>query len=430
MLACQACIVRLLRFGFACMGLRSFFLYLSLLICLGLAFVAGFISYPLLSPILMRTWIEPVAHSPQYHPIAAVPDPMDMTVFWQVNELLERDFLGTKPDLANRRYGAIHGLVASFNDIYTRYEPPPQSADSGAAICGCEGVIGITLEQTADGFVVHPLPDLPAQQAGVLDGDLLLQVDETLITTTLTVDDIMQLVNGQPKTKVILVVQRRTDQGADDEVLNFEMTRVEVIKSSMTWRLLHEDAHSAQIGYIQQMHFTDHSPVEMEQALHELVAQGATRYILDLRNNPGGTVDSALKITDMWLDQGVMLIEKDAKGVERRFDATPGQIVGDAPLVIIVDHGSASASEIVAGALHDYQRATLVGAQTYGKGSVQLRHELADKSSLFVTNAQWFTPHHHQISGIGLTPDVLVEGELDPLPAAIASLQQIALAQR
>jgi carboxyl-terminal processing protease len=236
--------------------------------------------------------------------------------------------------------------------------------------------------------------------------------------------------NGDPNTEVILVVQRRTAGQASSETLNFQMTRVEVVTPSLEWHLLDETPSNANIGYIRQSHFTDHSPAEMKQALTALVALGADRFILDLRNNPGGTVDAALKIADMWLDQGVMLIEEDPSGAEKWFEATAGQVVADAPLVIIVDHGTASASEIVAGALHDYNRATLVGTQTYGKGSVQLRHELADKSSLFVTNALWFTPQHHQISGVGLLPDLLVEDAVDPLPTAIASVQQIAVAQR
>lgn len=412
------------------MGLRTFFLYVSLLICIGLAFVAGFLSYPLIHPLLVSQWIEPY-NIPTIQPtFAPVPDPMDMTVFWQVNEILERDFFGAKPDLANRRYGAINGLVASFNDLYTRYEPPPQSAGSQAAICGCQGVIGVTLEQTADAFVLHPQPDLPAQQAGVLDGDRLIQVDHTLITTTMTVEAVMQLINGAPATEVIIVVQRQAAGQVNGETLNFQMRRVEVVTPSMEWRLLNEAGLSANIGYIRQFHFTDHSPEEMERALRELVAQGAERFILDLRNNPGGTVEASLKITDMWLDQGVMLIEEDTSGAEKRFDATAGQLAAGAPLVIIVNRDTASASEIVAGALRDHKRATLVGTKTYGKGSVQLRHELADKSSLFVTNALWFTPNHHQIAGIGLLPDLLVEEAVDPLPTAIASVQQIAVAQR
>lgn len=412
------------------MSLRTFFLYLSLMVCIGLAFIAGFLSYPLIHPLLVSRWIEPSVQSVQQPTFTAVPDPMDMTVFWQVNQILERDFYGAKPDLTTRRYGAINGLVAAFNDLYTRYEPPPQSAGSQAAICGCQGVIGVRVEQTLAGFVLYPQPDLPAQQAGLLAGDQLIQVDQIVLTTTMTMDAVMQLVNGEPNSAVILVVQRQSAGQTSRETLNFQMTRIEVVTPSMEWRLLDNSGRQTNIGYIRHLHFTDHSPEEMEQALTELMAQGADRFVLDLRNNPGGTVDAALKITDMWLDQGVMLIEEDTSGKEKRFDATNGQLAPGAPLVIVVDHSTASASEIVAGALRDHERATLVGTKTYGKGSVQLRHELADKSSLFVTNALWFTPAHHQIAGVGLLPDLLVEDAVDPLPTAIASVQQIAVAQR
>lgn len=412
------------------MGLRTFFLYVSLMVCIGLAFVAGFLSYPLIHPLLVNGWLEPYTPVVQQPTFMPVPDPMDMTVFWQVNEILERDFFGAKPDLTTRRYGAINGLVGAFNDLYTRYEPPPQSAGSQAAICGCQGVIGVTVEQTPAGFILHPQPDLPAYQAGVLAGDLIIQVDQTVLTNTMTVDAVMQLINGDPNSVVILVVQRQNQGQGSNETLNFQMTRVEVVTPSLEWRLLDDRGQRTTIGYIRHTHFTNHSAEEMERALTELTAQGADRFILDLRNNPGGTVDASLKITDMWLDQGVILIEEETSGAEKRFDATPGQIAPGAPLVIVVDHGTASASEIVAGALRDHGRATLVGTKTFGKGSVQLRHELADKSSLFVTNALWFTPNHHQIAGVGLSPDLLVEDSVDPLPTAIASVQQIAVAQR
>ncbi|MEZ4727888.1 MAG: S41 family peptidase [Caldilineaceae bacterium] len=412
------------------MALRTFFLYVSLTICIGLAFIAGFLSYPTLHPLLVSTLVEPAAQAPLQQAVTPVADPIDMTVFWQVNQILERDFYGTQPEAKQRRYGAIQGLVNSFADIYTRYEPPPESAGSFAGICGCEGVVGVVINKDATGFVLHPQPDLPAAKAGVLDGDRLIQVDDTVLTTTLTVDAVVALVNGKPNTEVILVVQRPADQQGAVETLNFQMTRVEIINPSLEWRLLDEQAGTRNIGYIRHLHFTNHSPEEMQRALEELAAQGADRFILDLRDNPGGPVDAALAIIDMWLDQGVMLIEKDAGGAEKRFDATAGQVIGDAPLVIIVNHGTASASEIVAGALHDYQRATLIGSQTYGKGSVQLRHELADQSALFVTHAVWFTPQEHPIAGVGLVPDVMIEESVDPLPAAIASVQQIVVAQR
>lgn len=410
------------------MTFRTFFLYLSLLVCIGLAFVAGFLSYPALHPLLSSALVE--ADLPAEIPaIVPVADPVDMTVFWQVNQILERDFYGEKPDLLTRRYGAIQGLVNSFGDLYTRYEPPVQSADSGAALCGCEGVIGVELDKTDQGFILHPQPDLPAEQAGVLDGDRLIQVNDIVLTDAMSIDEVFRQINGKPQTAVILVVQRRPANQTAVETLNFQMTRIEIITPSMEWRMLAED-DATNIGYIRHMQFTNHSVDEMQQALTELLDQGADRFILDLRNNPGGPVDAALAITDMWLDEGVMLIEEAANGEEKQFDATPGQVATGAPLVILVDHGTASASEIVAGALRDTNRATLIGASTYGKGSVQLRHELADQSSLYVTNALWFTPNRSQIAGIGLFPDLVVEENVDPLALAITSVQQLSVAQR
>jgi carboxyl-terminal processing protease len=411
------------------MALRSFFLSLSVLICIGLAFVAGFMSYPVLYPLLTPP-IATESTSVLQEVIAPVADPMDMTVFWQVNEILERDFYGAKPDLQVRRQAAIDGLVDSFGDLYTRYEPPAESPASRAAICGCEGQIGVTIDQTEAGFILHPLPDLPAQKAGILDGDRLIQVDETVVTAAMSIDQLFAKVNGNPGTPVILVVQRPAADQDKVEIINFQMTRTLVIKPSMEWRLMTDEVSTSNIGYIRHFHFTDHSPEEMENALAELMAKGADRFILDLRDNGGGPVDAALKIIDMWLDEGVMLIEEDANGAEKRFEATAGQIAENAPLIIVVNHNTASASEIVAGALRDYNRATLVGAKTYGKGSVQLRHELADHSSLFVTNAVWFTPQRYQIAGIGLQPDLIVEADIDPLPLAIASVQQNVVAQR
>ncbi len=411
------------------MTFRTFLLYVSVAACIGLAFVAGFLSYPTLHPLLTSALVDSDRQWMVESPMVPVADPMDMTVFWQVNQILDRDFYGVKPDLQARRYGAIQGLVNSFGDLYTRYEPPIQSAGSGAALCGCEGVIGVEIDKTDAGFVLHPQPDLPAQQAGILDGDLLIQVDDTVITIPMTIDEIFQQINGAPRSPVIIVVQRQSADQTTIETLNFQMTRVEIITPSMEWRMLAED-NAGNIGYIRHMQFTNHSVEEMQQALTELLAQGADRFILDLRNNPGGPVDAALAITDMWLDEGVMLIEEDANGEEKRFDATAGQVADGAPLVIMVDHGTASASEIVAGALRDYNRATLVGAQTYGKGSVQLRHELADQSSLYVTNAMWFTPQRYQITRVGLLPDLIVDDSVDALPLAIASVQQLSVAQR
>jgi carboxyl-terminal processing protease len=194
----------------------------------------------------------------------------------------------------------------------------------------------------------------------------------------------------------------------------------------MEWRLL-DEPNATSVGYIRHTIFSERSADEMRTALAELKEAGADRYILDLRGNPGGLVDAAVQIADLWLDGGVLLIEKHADGAEKTFEGQPGSVAGDAPLTVIVDGATASASEIVAGALQDRGRAKLIGEKTFGKGSVQLVYELSDQSSLHVTNAQWFTPDRHQISGQGLTPDVVIEPGSDPLPQALALLKEVAV---
>ncbi len=420
--------------------MRTILLYLFLITALLFAYVAGLVSYPFVQPLLG------VAATPVPVPVVTSADPVDMSVFWEVWQLLDRDFYGEKPVGTERSYGAIQGLVEKFGDPYTRFEEPVQSHETNTTLCGCFGGIGATIEQTDDGYILHPLPDQPAALAGILDGDKLIQVDETLITPALNIDEVVKLVKGEVDSEVEISVQRviiepttavnianangtPTPALSQLETLRFVIKRVELKTPSLQWRLLDDNPETATIGYMRHTQFTANSADEMRTALQELQAAGAERYLLDLRGNPGGPVDAALQMADMWVDDGLLLIEEHANGEQERFEAHAGTEVGEAPLVVLVDAGSASASEILAGALQDHRRATLVGEQTYGKGSVQLRYELADKSSLFVTNAQWFTPEHHKIAGMGLTPDIVVEPGGDPLPVAIEAVQQIVPAQ-
>ncbi|MEZ4864060.1 MAG: S41 family peptidase [Caldilineaceae bacterium] len=404
------------------MNIRILLVYVSVLICVFLAFVAGFLSYPTLQPLLNEQ-LTPIVEPEK------LADTPNLTVFHEVWEILNRDFYGQKPPSEKQVASAIFGLVGSYNDPYTRFEEPVQAEINETMITGSFGGIGASVEMTTTGFILHPLPDNPAAQAGIVDGDLLIQVDETVLTTTMFVDEIVALIRGEVGSAVTLVIRRESGQGAP-ELLNFSVTRVEIVTPSMEWRLLDDATSTANIGYIRQFEFNGRSPEEMRKALSDLQTQGADRFILDLRGNPGGPVNAALEIADMWLDDGALLFEREADGAEHEFDATVGLEAGNAPLVVVVDGGSASASEIVAGALQDRRRALLVGEQTYGKGSVQLRYGLSDGSSLFVTNARWFTPLKHQISGTGLTPDVIVDAGVDPIPAAIASVQQMQIAQR
>lgn len=407
------------------MSIRKLPIYLVILSLVGLAWGFGYVSYPLLHGATDAVVAPPV------EPVAAQ---QNMTVYWDAWHLLERDFYGTKPDATERIYGAVRGMVESFNDPYTYFvEPQPRELERDN-LRGRFGGIGANIEQREDGFVLYPVPDQPAAQAGVMDGDLLLWVDDHEITPQMQIDEVVSMVRGPVGSEVALVVRRTpvdAEAGTPAEELTLRVTRVEIETPSMEWRIL-PDTTTGTVGYIRHTLFTERSPSEMERALAELQEQGATRYILDLRGNPGGMVSAAVAIADMWLDEGVIFIEQKADGSETIQEAGSGSPLSngeDVPLVVIVDGGSASASEILAGALQDHQRATLVGEKTFGKGSVQLIHELPDQSSLHVTNAQWFTPNRHPISGNGLQPDVTVEPGTDPLPQAIAVVESTTVAQ-
>ena len=398
----------------------------------------GYASYPRLSGALAQL---PAADVGVTSDVDTRPD---LALFWEAWSLLDRSFFGESPSTTRQLYGAISGLTASFDDPYTLFvEPAPRQLERDD-LRGRFGGIGANIEPTAAGYRLLPLPQQPAAQAGVQAGDWLVAVDGEPISLEVGLDAVVALVRGEPGSSVTLDVLRgeSPEAGAseiplDAEELRFEITRAEIELPSVTWQLLDWDelragdsALTAQIpagglptiGYIRHSLFSERSAAEMRLALDELQADGAERFLLDLRGNPGGLVDTAVAVADLWLDDGVILYELQADGERETFEATAGAL-SDAPLVVLVDGATASASEIVAGALQDRGRAVLVGEQTFGKGSVQLIYELADGSSLHVTNAQWLTPNEQPIQGQGLTPDEIIPtGEDALLPGALRLL--------
>jgi carboxyl-terminal processing protease len=398
------------------MSIRNLPIYLVILSLVGLAFGVGYISYPLLHGAPEALTVQPADIFTQEQATAP-----EMAAYWDAWRILDRDFFGEKPNATKRTYGAIRGMVESFGDPYTYFvEPQPRELERDE-LAGRFGGIGATIELTTTGYLLFPVQGMPAAEAGVQAGDLLLLVDDTEITSSMSLEDIAALVRGPIGSVVTLVVRRTPPDGGAPVELTISITRAEMQTPSVQWRLL-DDTASGTVGYIIHTLFTERSTDEMKQALTELQEQGATRYVLDMRGNRGGLVSTAVAIADLWLDGGIIYIEQKADGTEVIQEATPGMMV-DAPLVVIVDGGSASAAEIVAGALQDHGRATLVGDKTFGKGSVQLIHELPDKSSLHVTNAQWLTPNRRPITGSGLEPDVPVAAGTDPLPKAIAVVE-------
>jgi carboxyl-terminal processing protease len=350
----------------------------------------------------------------------------DFGVYWEVWHLVEDKFYGEIPDGSASVYGAIRGALGTLEDPYTIFVEPQPRALEKAELEGKFGGIGAFVSRGPNGEVVlTPMVDSPAEQAGVQEGDILLRVEDTPITPEMTTDEVVLLIRGEVDTQVTLALERVGEAGP----IVVTITRKVIETPSVEWRVLEQDPHT---GYIRIRLFTERTGRELERALEELRDEGVTRLVLDLRDNGGGLLDAAVDVTSQFLREGVVLYEDRRDQPEKFYSVKKGGLALDLPLVVLVNGGTASASEIVAGALRDYERGSLVGERTFGKGSVQLVYDLSDQSSLHVTVARWLTPDRHRIDGEGIIPDVeiipsqedLASG-LDPqLERAIAYLQE------
>jgi carboxyl-terminal processing protease len=338
---------------------------------------------------------------------ASANEAAEFGVFWEAWHLVENNFFGDLPSMQHVTWGAIQGALDTLNDAPTTFlEPQPRQREK-EELSGRFGGIGAYVTQAEDGSIVlDPMPDLPAAQAGVQTGDVVIKVDDTEITAEMTVDDVVNIVRGEVGSIVRLTL-RREGMG---EPLVVEIERQEIPTPSVEWRMLEE---ADGLGYIRIMLFSGRTIKELKSALEELGEQELTGLVVDLRGNGGGLFDAAIDVSSEFLADGVILYQVDKDGNEQTYKATSGGKYTEAPLVLLVDGGTASASEIVSGSLQDRERAILVGQKTYGKGSVQSVFDLSDGSSVHITSAKWLTPDRHLIDGQGLTPDfeVLITDE-------------------
>jgi carboxyl-terminal processing protease len=346
----------------------------------------------------------------------------------EADSLLQENYYSELPGKRTRVYGAIRGLVASLEDPYTYFVEPQTAEIDASNLAGAFGGIGaeISLDEEGRFVVTRVYEGNPAAEAGIQVGDIIVAVDgQSVESETPNMDDLIARIRGPVGEPVALTLLR------DGERLELEMVRAEVLIPSVIAEILPEDGR---IGYIKITRFTERSPKEVEDAIHDLRAQGAEAFVLDLRDNGGGLVDSAVGVVSHFLSGGVVVREERGQEAEERvLTAQPGGLALDDPLVVLVNANTASASEIVAGALQDRGRAQLIGQTTLGKGSVQVILSLSDGSSLHVTSALWFTPENHPLSGQGLTPDLPVEpveGADAELAAAIDALgEHLAVAE-
>lgn len=348
---------------------------------------------------------------------------VDYPLLRQIRSLLDARYIASLPSDTALEYGAARGLVSAIGDPYTVFVEPQAHELETQSLQGEYGGIGTTISQNEQGeIVLAPFPDSPAEQAGLLKGDILLAVDGTALTTTMTLDGVTALVRGPIGTQVKITVRHTT---GEELTVSIERQRIEL--PSVTWQMVEGQPT---IGLIAISRFSGKTESELKRALSELHAQGATRYILDLRNNGGGILEAGVNVAGQFVDGGVVMYETQHDAPEKVY-TVPGNSApaATAPLAVLVNHNTASAAEIVAGALLDRNRGPLIGQATYGKGSVQLIYDLPEGASLHVTAYRWYTPTHREIDKVGLPPTIVVEPATDGNDAELARAIEYLLSQ-
>lgn len=331
----------------------------------------------------------------------------DFALFWQAWDILEREFYYGLPPKEQLIQHAIQGLLRATGDPYTFYVPPAQAEFDRQQTAGSFGGIGADVTLNADGnlVIISPYSGYPAAEAGLKPQDQIREVDGRSLQG-LSVSEAVALLRGEVGTDVTITVYRPSE----DRQFTVTLTRVRVELSTVDARMIDE------IGYARLFSFNSTATAQLEDAVQRLIDEGARALVLDLRDNPGGLLDQAIGVSDLFLGEGVVVKQRSRSGRETVYRSEAGDPGESLPMVVLVNGGSASASEVVAGALRDHGRAVLVGERTYGKGSVQHVHTLADDSQVHVTFALWFTPAETPIQDEGLMPEIVVEGSDEAEP--------------
>ena len=326
------------------------------------------------------------------------PRTVDFSIFWRAWNLVMKNSVD-KPDTQKMVYGAISGMVDSMGDPYSVFMAPGTNKIFQDDLSG--QIQGIGAELSAkDGtiIIVSPLIGSPAEKSGLKPNDQILKVDG-ITTDSLAVDEVISRIRGSAGTTVTLTIMRDGWAGPQD----IPIKRDTITIKSVEWKMLNN------IGYIKVNQFGNDTTNLMSQATKEIAVKNPSAVILDLRHNPGGYLESAVDMVSLFSDPGTVVVKEKDKNGNINIDKTTGTpILNKVKLIVLIDEGSASAAEIVAGAFQDNGRATLVGAKSFGKGSVQEMDSLAGGASLKLTIAEWLTPKDRQINHLGIQPDVPV----------------------
>ena len=330
---------------------------------------------------------------------AYIDDSFNHQNWWQLRE----NALKKRMDNREATYTAIQKMLESLDDPFTRFLTPDQYRSLQVNTSGELSGVGLQIAldpETGEITVVAPIAGSPAQQAGIQPRDRILEIDGTL-TSQLTLDEAAAKMRGSIGTKVTLKIQ-----GKEGEPKLVELVR-DRIALNPVYAVLDTSQNGIPVGYIRLTQFSANAPAEVADAIARLDEQGAEGYVLDLRNNPGGLLQAGVEIARLWLDQSTIVYTVNRQGTLGSFEAYGPPLTKD-PLVVLVNQGTASASEILAGALQDNGRAKLVGEKTFGKGLIQSLFDLNDGSGIAVTVAKYETPNHRDIHKLGIQPDIEV----------------------
>ncbi|MCC6567641.1 MAG: S41 family peptidase [Anaerolineales bacterium] len=360
-------------------------------------FVPGGSQLPIVNDFIP---LQPTAAPEQ---LSATPEDMQtlFAPFWEAWNIVHSEFVDQPLDDVALMRGAIRGMMEAVGDKQTFYMDPVVYETETSALSGEYEGIGAFVDTTGEYLsIISPIEGSPAEAAGLKPGDLIIAIDGADMTG-IPPEEARQKVIGPAGTTVTLTVARE----GQEEPLEFVITRAKITIPSVTGKMLEND-----IAYIDINQFGDKTTSELNTTLEELLPQNPKGIIIDLRNNGGGYLQTSIEVASEFIDKGVILYEQYGDGSRDTYNALGNGRATELPIVVLVNEGSASASEILAGALQDYERAKLVGVITYGKGSVQQWIPLSgENGAARVTIARWLTPDDRLIDGVGLTPDFVVE---------------------
>jgi carboxyl-terminal processing protease len=365
--------------------------------------VGHFLPFQQQSQIFPVNTVAPVQPTVSPEQKSTTPDKLETLFqpFWEAWNIVHDEYVDQPVDDTTLMQGAIRGMMESLGDPHSTYMDPKTFQDANDSLAGAYEGIGAWVDTTADYLtIISPIPGSPAEKVGLRPGDKIVAIDGEDMTG-IDAELVRQRVLGPAGTTVALTVTRE----GETEPLDFTITREKIVVKSAAGKMLEND-----IGYVQITTFGDNTTSELRATLKDLMAQNPKGLVIDLRNNGGGYLQTAVEVASEFIGNGVVLYEQYGDGKRTTYQVLKNGQATEIPLVVLINEGTASASEIVAGAIQDHGRGKLVGVTSYGKGSVQNWVPLSnDQGAVRVTIAKWLTPNERAINGEGLTPDVEAE---------------------